>query len=117
MSITASSAAPSTCVTKSLARFERTCKALPPSEARLMIEPARRAARTAMLSMGCIGRIRGQGHNYGSGEAQRNCYPDPEFYSLRSLPAPASREHRLRRASHQDHGLSDLRLVAPERYP
>ena len=29
----------------------------PSSAARLMIEPARRAARTAMLSMGCMGRV------------------------------------------------------------
>src|SRR5690349_2369129 len=50
----ASSAAPSTLVTKSLTRFERTSSGLPSSDARLMIEPARRAARTAIFRIGCI---------------------------------------------------------------
>jgi hypothetical protein len=39
-----------------LARFERTLSP-PASAARLMIEPALRAARTAMFSIGCMGRV------------------------------------------------------------
>src|SRR5581483_5754209 len=50
----ACSAAPSTRVTKSLARLERTSSGVPSSAARLMIEPARRAARTAMFRTGCM---------------------------------------------------------------
>src|SRR5690348_9299335 len=50
----ASSAARSIAVTKSLARFDLTSRAPPPSAARLMIAPARRAARTAMFRMGCM---------------------------------------------------------------
>src|SRR3954466_14797815 len=50
----ASSAALSILVTKSLARLEVTSSGLPSSAARLMIDPARRAARTAMFRIGCI---------------------------------------------------------------
>src|SRR5438552_556425 len=50
----ASSAAPSIRVTKSLAPLARTSSGLPSSAARLMSEPARRAARTAMFRSGCI---------------------------------------------------------------
>ena len=57
ISMIASSAAWSTCVTKSFTRLERTFSAPPFSEARLMIAPARRAARTAMVSSGCMGRV------------------------------------------------------------
>src|SRR5258705_171129 len=102
-----SSAARSTWVTKSFARFAFTTSASPPSAARLMIEPARRAARTAMFSMGCI------------------WVPDAGPRILRAMP-------RIRivlcRPSHPGNigaaaramktmGLADLRLVAPERFP
>src|ERR1700761_4209331 len=52
----AASDALSTSVTKSLCCFLETWIRSRSSEARLMICPARRAALTAMLSMGCMGR-------------------------------------------------------------
>src|SRR3954452_11447982 len=97
----ASSAAWSTCVTKSFARFERTFKP-PASAARLMIEPALRAARTAMVSMGCMGRV------------FYRCMPPIRIVLCRpSHPGNIGAAARAMKAM----GLSDLRLVAPERYP
>src|SRR6185295_13411648 len=95
----ASSAARSTWVTKSFARFAFTTSASPPSAARLMIEPARRAARTAILSMGCIAAA------YSTGYAK---YPD------RALPPQPSRQHRRGGARDEDDGP---RRSAPSRAP
>src|SRR5258707_15350988 len=103
MSMIACSAAWSTWVTKSLARFEVTFSPPPPSSAaRLMIEPARRAARTAMLSMGCMGRV------------FYRCMPPIRIVLCRpSHPGNIGAAARAMKAM----GLTDLRLVAPERYP
>src|SRR6185436_20034410 len=59
----ASSAARSTSVTKSLRPFALTCTRSMSRLARLMIEPALRAALTAVLSIGCMdgGRANGGG--------------------------------------------------------
>src|SRR5258706_771466 len=102
MSMIACSAAWSTCVTKSLARFEVAFSPPPSSAARLMIEPARRAARTAMLSMGCMGRV------------FYRCMPPIRIVLCRpSHPGNIGAAARAMKAM----GLTDLRLVAPERYP
>src|SRR5688500_13718279 len=98
----ASSAARSIWVTKSLARFDFITRASPPSAARLMIEPARRAARTAMFSIGCIGAA------YSTGMQRIRivlCRP--------SHPGNIGAAARAMKTM----GLADLRLVAPERYP
>src|SRR6184192_1956541 len=97
------SAAWSTCVTKSLARFEVTFSPPPPSSAaRLMIEPARRAARTAMFSIGCMGRV------------FYRCMPPIRIVLCRpSHPGNIGAAARAMKAM----GLTDLRLVAPERFP
>src|SRR5687768_4598537 len=86
----ASSAAWSTCVTKSFTRLERTfSEGAPSSEARLMTEPARRAARTAMVSMGCM----------------KGAYSTVlEEHPRRPLPPQPPGQHRRRRARHEDHG-------------
>src|SRR5437868_1450731 len=99
----ACSAAWSTCVTKSLARFEVTFSPPPPSSAaRLMIEPARRAARTAMFSIGCMGRV------------FYRCMPPIRIVLCRpSHPGNVGAAARAMKAM----GLTDLRLVAPERFP
>src|SRR5689334_12501829 len=85
----ASSAARSTWVTKSLTRFVLTTSASPPSAARLMIEPARRAARTAMFSIGCI-----------RAAYSTVCAKDQD----RSVPAEPSREYWLGGARDEDDG-------------
>src|SRR5207249_10623942 len=97
------SAAWSSCVTKSLARFDLTCSPLPPSSAaRLMIEPARRAARTAMFSIGCMGRV------------FYRCMPPIRIVLCRpSHPGNIGAAARAMKAM----GLTDLRLVQPERFP
>src|SRR5690349_6515466 len=97
----ACSAARSTCVTKSLARFERTSSVPPSSVARLMSEPARRAARTAMFRIGCMGK---------SGVAPNSI----RFVLCRpSHPGNIGAAARAIKAM----GFRDLRLVAPERFP
>src|SRR5947208_8215122 len=103
MSMIACSGAWSICVTKSLARLEVTFSPPPPSSAaRLMIEPARRAARTAMFSMGCMGRV------------FYRCMPPIRIVLCRpSHPGNIGAAARAMKAM----GLSDLRLVAPERFP
>src|SRR5205085_11205313 len=74
----------------------------PASAARLMIEPARRAARTAMFSMGCM-----------KGRYSR-CMPPIRIVLCRpNHPGNIGAAARAMKAM----GLSDLRLVAPERYP
>src|SRR5258706_10708715 len=103
----ASTVAGSTWVTKSLACFAFTIRPTPPSAARLMIEPARRAARTAMLSIGCMGA---------------------RIVPTVRLPAVSEMRIVLCRPSHPGNigaaaramktmGISDLRLVAPEKFP
>src|SRR6478609_130674 len=108
----ASSAARSTWVTKSFARFAFTTSASPPSAARLMIEPARRAARTAMFSMGCIwvldARCRMQG--------PRILRAVPRIRIVLCRPSHPGNIGAAARAM-KTMGLADLRLVAPERYP
>src|SRR6185436_9496313 len=87
MSMIACSAAWSTCVTKSFARLERTLRP-PSSEARLMSEPALRAARTAILSMGCM-----EGALFYS-------YADSD----RPVPPEPPRQHWRRRARDEGDG-------------
>src|SRR5256885_14908143 len=86
----AASAALSTSVTKSFARFDFTSRPPLSSEARLMIEPARRAARTAIVSMGCMGgAILDLRHG-----------PNPH----RPLPARPPGQHRVGGARDAEHG-------------
>src|SRR5260221_11637573 len=102
MSMIACSAAWSIWVTKSLARFEVTFSPPPSSAARLMIEPARRAARTAMLSMGCMGRV------------FYRCMPPIRIVLCRpSHPGNIGAAARAMKAM----GLTDLPWVATERSP
>src|SRR3990172_10541236 len=95
MSMTAVSAALSTCVTKSLARLERISSWVRSSAARLMMLPARRAALTAMLSIGCMGRV------FYYGEFIAAAFVPHEN---RALPSQPPRQHRRRRARDEDHG-------------
>src|SRR6187401_1531637 len=90
----AASAARSTWVTKSFWPLARISSALRSSAARLMMLPARRAALTAVLSRGCMGRV----FYYGDFPAS----PD------RSLPPDAPGQHRRRRARDEDHGPDRL---------
>src|SRR5262245_53039680 len=108
----ASSAARSTWVTKSLARFAFTTSASPPSAARLMIEPARRAARTAMFSMGCIGVSDARYQRRGP----RILRAVPRIRIVLCRPSHPGNIGAAARAM-KTMGLADLRLVAPERYP
>src|SRR5260370_41522090 len=102
MSMRACSASWSIWVTKPLARVEGPFSPPPSSAARLMIEPARRAARTAWLSMGCMGRV------------FYRCMPPIRIVLCRpSHPGNIGAAARAMKAM----GLTDLRLVAPERYP
>src|SRR3990170_1621817 len=95
MSMIAASAALSTWVTKSLARLEWISSWVRSSAARLMIAPARRAALTAMLSIGCMGRV----FYYGD-------YRPAAFvpHTNRSVPSEPPGQHRRRRARHEGHG-------------
>src|SRR5688500_8260784 len=108
MSMIASSEALSTSVTKSLACLERTFRPPPSSEARLMIEPALRAARTAMLSMGCI-------EVWGSLRRRYSI----RMASIRIVLCRPSHPGNIGAAARamKTMGLADLRLVAPERFP
>src|SRR5260221_14099425 len=101
------SAARAISVTKSLARFDLTCRPPLSSEARLMIEPARRAARTAILSIGCMGRAFYPRLDCGLMNRIRIVLCRP------SHPGNIGAAARAMKAM----GLSDLRLVAPERFP
>src|SRR5260370_15117035 len=67
-----------------------------------MIEPARRAARTAMLSMGCM-----------AGAYSIRMPPIRIVLCRPNHPGNIGAAARAMKAM----GLSDLRLVAPERYP
>src|SRR5688500_8915383 len=100
----ASSAARSTCVTKSLARLDFTSSASPPSAARLMIEPARRAARTAILSMGCMGG------------AYSKLQSMSQVRIVLCRPSHPGNIGAAARAM-KTMGFTDLRLVGPERFP
>src|SRR3954447_21855308 len=78
-----------------------------------MIEPAGRAARTAILSIGCIGTVRGRSPN-SFGDAYSIRMPPIRIVLCRpSHPGNIGAAARAMKAM----GLSDLRLVAPERYP
>src|SRR5262245_8737800 len=103
MPMIASSAAWSTWVTKSLARLAVTFRP-PSSAARLMIEPALRAARTAMFSIGCI---RGPYFRLWAVSDIRIVLCRP------SHPGNIGAAARAMKTM----GLTDLRLVAPERWP
>src|SRR3954469_15298677 len=78
-----------------------------------MIEPARRAARTAILSIGCIGTVRGRSPN-SFGDAYSIRMPPIRIVLCRpSHPGNIGAAARAMKAM----GLMDLRLVQPERFP
>src|SRR5258708_5855050 len=95
ISMIAASAALSTWVTKSLARLEWISSLLRSSAARLMMLPARRAAWTGMLSMGCRGGFFYYGASSPAAFVQR---------TNRALPPQPPGQHRRRRARDEDHG-------------
>src|SRR3954451_17365718 len=78
-----------------------------------MIEPARRAARTAILSIGCIGTVRGRSPN-SFGDAYSIRMPPIRIVLCRpSHPGNIGAAARAMKAM----DLADLRLVQPERFP
>src|SRR3954452_19524588 len=103
----ASSAARSTWVTKSFARLALITSASPPSAARLMIEPARRAARTAMFSMGCISV---------PNAGPRILRAVPRIRIVLSRPSHPGNVGAAARAM-KTMGFADLRLVSPKSFP
>src|SRR6186997_3598251 len=88
----ASSAASSTSETKSFWRFFRIVSLSMSNDARLMIEPALRAAFTAVLSIGCMNRFYYGGHGA------------PFAHPRRAVPHQPSRQHRRVGARAEDHG-------------
>src|SRR5258706_5040907 len=98
MSMIADSAALSTCVTKSLVCLARISSLVRSSAERLMMLPARRAALTAILSIGCMGRV--------------FYYGDQLQSSDRSVSSQPPGQHRRRRARHENHGTG---RSAPDR--
>src|SRR6185436_10022667 len=88
-------AALSTCVTKSLVCLERISSCVRSSAARLMMLPARRAALTAILSIGCMGRV------FYYGDSTTAAFIP---YSNSALPPEPSGQHRRRRTRDESHG-------------
>src|SRR5512138_1321636 len=89
----ASSAASSTSETKSFLRLLRMVSLSTSNDARVMMEPALRAAFTAVLSIGCIEQFYYGAHGRPFANPRRAIAPQP------------SRQHRGGRARHEDHGL------------